>query len=561
MQKKLQSELGIKSRLADLMINRGIETVADAGIFLWGTLAELHSPFIMKGMTTAAGIILNAVRQKDKICVYGDYDVDGLTGVALLFKTLSSLQADVIFYIPHRLEEGYSLNCQALDEIKNASVNLIVTVDCGITSCNEVNYANKLGMQVIISDHHQLGNNLPAAAAILNPLQPGCPYPFKKLSGVGIALKLAQAILAQSGLIREAADLLNNDLDLVALGTIADMVPLMGENRILVKYGLKQLTNSSKSGIKALKQVTGLAIDQEVSVVDVAYKLAPRLNATGRMSDPQQGLELLVSNNDTESANLAKQIEENNVQRKAIEGIILEQARTQLQQAIENNAPPKAIILAAEGWHIGVIGIVASRIVEEYFRPTIIIGLTSGVGKGSGRSIRNLHLQQVLLKCQDLLLEFGGHEMAAGLSILEENIPRFKERINQLVEDSLQENDFIPSYNLDGVVELKELTLSFWQEIQLMEPFGIGNPAPLYCARHLEIMPPLRLVGNNHLKLKLRQNDLTMEAIGFNMGDWLSFLNTPGNKSIDVIFRPQLNVWQGKEQLQLSLQDIVQTRD
>ncbi len=558
LEEKLIQQLGVSPLIARLMSNRGVQDCVSGRIFLWGTLADLHNPFLMKGMETAAQVILSAVQNREKICVYGDYDVDGMTGVTLLMRVLHRLRADVVAYIPNRLQDGYGVKCAALDELKKSGVGLVVTVDCGITSCAEVRYAGQLGIKVVVTDHHQPGDELPAAEAVLNPLQPDCEYPFKQLAGVGVALKLAQGILSQAGRLREATDILHQELDLVALGTIADVVPLQGENRILVKYGLKQLTFSPKSGIKALGRIIGLHEERMLSVGDVAFKLAPRLNAAGRMGYPTKGFQLLISEDDVASDYLAKELEEENQRRRLIEDKILSQARSELD-GIERGSLPKVIVLAGKGWHSGVIGIVASRLVEEFSRPVLVIALEDGIGKGSGRSISKFHLQQALNYCQDLLLQFGGHKMAAGFSIEAGNIPALKERLNQLADQTLGETDFIPTFRTDGEIALDKLDVSLWQELQLMSPFGMANPTPLFYARKVELMGSPCKVGNNHLKMKLRQGSYTIDGIGFNMGELIPHLIIRGTKPLDVVFQAQLNVWQGKEQLQLSVRDIVES--
>ena len=558
--RELSRGLKINPLLARLLINRNIESLSAARVFLWGTLADLHNPFLLKGMQEAVELVVESIARGHRICVYGDYDVDGITSAALLLRVLRRLQADARVYLPNRLQEGYSLRRPALDELAKDGVKLIITVDCGITSCLEVEHAAELGMQVIISDHHQLGEQLPRAAAVINPQQPDCPYPFKELAGVGVALKLAQGLLAQAGFLHEAAALPHHELDLVALGTVADVVPLTGENRILVKYGLKQLTKSRKSGIKALCKIVGLEAEQPITAADVGFKLAPRLNAAGRLGGALRGLRLLLSTRDGESVSLARELEEQNRQRRLIEDKILAQARARLA-ADRAVGLPKVIVLAGEGWHAGVIGIVASRLQEEFYRPAIVIAVQDGIGKGSGRSIPNFHLQRALSRCRELLLEFGGHAMAAGLSIEQEKIPALRARMNELADDLLREDDLSPLSLPDGEIALEDLDLPLCRELQQMSPFGMGNPAPVFCARRVQLLGPPRTVGNNHLKLKLRQGSCVMDGIGFNMGDLCEALQEQGTRGLDVLFRPRLNTWQGQEQLQLQLRDIALSED
>ncbi|MBI4846295.1 MAG: single-stranded-DNA-specific exonuclease RecJ, partial [Candidatus Omnitrophica bacterium] len=427
-QKALAARLNISPVTAQILLNRGIKSAEEAQIYLQGTLKDCFDPFLMHGMRKAVLRIKKAVKQKEKIFVYGDYDVDGLTSCALLKYIFTALGADVHCYVPHRVEEGYGLNKQACTFLKQQHTGLVITVDCGITSYDEVEYLNSLGIDTIITDHHRAKEDkVPNAYSVINPLQKNCEYPFKDLAGVGIAYKLAQAV---SG---EALDV-NEHLDLVALGTISDVAKLAGENRILVKNGLEILSRTKKPGLRALIEVSGIKARQ-LEAFHVGFILGPRLNATGRMGSAEKALELLLTDNREQAVELAQVLHAENRQRQQEEGKTLKEALAMMEREI-NFKDHRSIVLHNEDWHPGVIGIVASRIAERYNRPTILISMKDNVGKGSGRSVRNFHLFDTLSKCDHLLKEFGGHEKAAGLSIIEKNVDDFKRFFNEMAHKS-----------------------------------------------------------------------------------------------------------------------------
>ncbi|MFH2013341.1 MAG: single-stranded-DNA-specific exonuclease RecJ [Pseudomonadota bacterium] len=552
-QRILSRELNISPVVAQVLINRGIKEVEKAHQFLFPSLSHLHSPILMKDMEKALERIIRAIYENEKVVVYGDYDVDGITSVAVLVTFLRGLNADVSYYIPDRLSEGYGLNPDALDRIKSLGTSLLITVDCGISDFQEIASAQRDGLDVIVTDHHETPDTLPPAYAILNPKQKGCDFPFKSLAGVGIAFNLIIALRAK---LREMefwdnqkVPNLKEYLDLVALGTIADIVPLTDENRILVKFGLEQLTNSQRPGIIALKEVSGLK-NTDITPGMVGFRLAPRINAAGRLSSGDAGVRLLITEDFKEAKDIADVLDKENTERQQVENRIIEEARG----LVENNdelLTGKTIILASPDWHPGVIGIVASRLTEDYYKPTIMISLDGGTGKGSGRSIEGFHLYEGLKGCAHILEGFGGHKYAAGLTIDEKNIPEFQNIFEKIVRETLSEEDFIPKIHIDAHINLRELTEDFLGELEILSPFGPANPEPTFCSSILSVSSS-SIVGNGHLKLKVKEGEILYDAIGFNMGKDIF----PLNQGIKAAFTPQINSWNGMRHIQLRLKDI-----
>ena len=452
---RLSREFGISGIIAQVLINRGIEDGLAVREFLYGGVDNLGNPYLLKDMEQAVGRIAQAIEVKEKITIYGDYDVDGITATAVLYKVLLSLGATIEYYIPDRQSEGYGLNDIALEGLWQSGTRLLLTVDCGISGVSEV--AKLQGkMDIIITDHHQPPDILPLAYAIINPKQPDCLYKDKQLAGVGVAFKLCQALWQHY----HGRDVLFLEhLDIVALGTVADIVPLMGENRILVKAGLAAMADTKNVGLKALMIECGLLDDKKGSAVidtgKIGFVLAPRLNAAGRISQATAGVELLVTADGARAAGLAKALNEENIKRQAVEKEILAFAESQLT-AVEVDKQ-KVLVLSGEDWHSGVIGIVASRLVDKHYRPVIMISVHEGIGKGSCRSIAGFDIYSALKQCQDLLIQFGGHSQAAGLSILLENIEQLRERLNDIASKSLTEEDYIPVLKVDSVVPLEEI--------------------------------------------------------------------------------------------------------
>lgn len=553
LQKALSESLNISPLICQILINRGISDAEQVARFLSSTLSDLRSPLEMKGMKEGVERVIYAVNKKEKIAIFGDYDVDGITATSILFLFLRSAGANVTYYIPERLKEGYGLNPDAVRKLSETEVTLLITVDCGISSKHEVALAKELGMDAIITDHHEIPDELPAAYAIINPKQPDCPFPFKHLAGVGVAFNM---IIALRAALRDAGfwktdevPNLREYLDLVALGTVADVVPLVDENRIFVKYGLIELTESKKAGIIALKDVSGL---KETAITSdlVGYRLAPRINAAGRVGKGEDGVRLLTSDNYAEALEIAKILDEGNKERQGLEEQIISEVRAMLdvQPSIINR---RTIVLASEGWHPGVIGIVASRIADSFYKPTVLIAVKDGIGKGSARSIHAFMLYEGLKECSHLLEAFGGHDYAAGLTLKTGNIEKFRQEFERVASEKLSDADMIPEIVVDAGLDLKDVTEELVNELEKLAPFGEANREPLLCSNGLGVAD-CRVVGNNHLKLKVRQNDTTCDAIGFGMGN----LDISRGVSLDTAFVPQINVWNGIKSIQLKLKDL-----
>lgn len=547
----LAAEMALSPLQATLLVNRGITTVEQATEFLSPTLSRLSDPFLMKGVAPAVERILLAKKRGETVCVHGDYDVDGVTAVVVLTAFFRAVAIPVCYLIPRRVEDGYGLSIDGVDEAKRLGAKVLITVDCGITSVAEADYCREAGIDLIITDHHTPGATIPAAFAVINPLQPGCSAPFKLFAGVGLAFKLAIAVrsrLRQEGFFQDSPEPdLKEYLDLVALGTIADLVPLIGDNRIFVSSGLKQLTDSQRIGIVALKKVA--EVKGEVSTVDVGFRLAPRLNAAGRLDDAKRGVELLLTEDTEVAATLAEELDAANRERQEIEKEILADALEQLKTA-ETLTKRTAVVLASEAWHPGVIGIVASRVVERCHRPTMLIALQDGVGKGSGRSIPAFHLYNALSEAKGALVKFGGHQQAAGISILEENLAAFYDLFDGYAAENLSVEDLRPEYGVDCEITAEDVGEQLLAITSSLKPCGMGNPDPLFMLRGAKVVSH-RILKDAHLKLTFTIGGTLIDAIGFKLAD-----KAPQGECIDILFTPELNVWKGRENLQLRLRDI-----
>ena len=552
LQKTLAASLNISTITSQLLINRGISDIQQAERFLSSTLSDIRSPLGMKGMKEGVERVQKALHNKEKIAIYGDYDVDGITSTSILLMFLKSAGANVSYYIPERIAEGYGLNADAISKLAERGVALLITVDCGISDHAELKLAKGLGIDVIVTDHHEVPGDLPPAYAIINPKQSGCPFPFKNLAGVGVAFNFIialRATLRDEGFWKEKeVPNLKEYLDLVALGTIADVVPLVDENRIFVKYGLMELTASTKPGIIALKEISGLN-DVPINAGMVGYRLAPRINAAGRVGKGVDGVRLLTSESYDEAASIAKLLDDGNKERQGLEEVILREATGMVESGLISDR--KSIVLASESWHPGVIGIVASRIAEKYYRPTVMIAIKDGVGKGSARSIHSFMLYEGLKECSHLLNEFGGHDYAAGLSINEENIEKFRDAFERVASNKLSDEDMVPEMDIDATMDLNDVTEGLVNELDNLAPFGEANPEPLLCSTGLGIAD-CKVVGNNHLKMRVKQGRTVRDAIGFGMGN----LNLSPGINLDTAFIPQINLWNGGKSIQLKLKDV-----
>jgi len=544
---------GVSPLTLRLLQNRGITDPDRARRFLAPALSDLPDPFLMKGARIAARRIFRAIRGREKISLFGDYDVDGTTALAILLLFLRQAGAEVDYYLPHRLKEGYGLNQKAVEQIKARGAKLLITADCGIGSLDEIRWAQENGLEVIVTDHHEPPETLPPALAIMNPKQIDCPYPFKELAGVGVAFNL---VIALRSLLREEGTWdngrmpnLKDYLDLVALGTVGDVVPLTGANRILVKHGLIQLARSSRAGILALKECAGLE-NGAVDATAINFRFAPRINAAGRLDDAEAVVRLLTSQELGEARKIACHLNELNLQRQRIEEKILGEAREKIGEAA-GLYTRKTFVLASADWHPGVIGIVASRLTEEFHRPVILIALKGNRGRGSGRSIPSFSLYHALKSCASWLERFGGHEQAAGLSIPAEAIDSFARAFEEFAEANLSPELLHPTLTLDTVASLDQMNESFLAELDSMAPFGIGNPEPVIGLNELSVVES-KPVGKSHLRLRVQEGQTIREAIGFRMAS----LHPLNRQRVKMAFCPQVNFYQGRRSLQLKVLDL-----
>ncbi len=550
----LARTLNISPLVSQVLINRGIDSPDKARSFLSARLHDLHSPFLMKDMSRAVERIIVALARQEHICIYGDYDVDGITATTVLVLFLQRAGGNVSFYIPGRQHEGYGLNIEALDRIgSERDARLIITVDCGVSDMDEVAYANSRGMDVIVTDHHEMPEASAPAYATVNPKQTDCSFPFKGLAGVGVAFNLVMALrksLRESGAWANAEEPnLREYLDLVALGTIADIVPMVDENRIFVRNGLEELCRAARPGIKALKSVCGVG-PEEVTVTTVAYRLAPRLNATGRIADASLGVQLLLCENFEEAVPLADQIDLENTRRRKVEGRTLTAAKKQLDPYRDD----AALVLASNDWHPGVMGLCASRLAEEFHRPVVMIACDerTGTGRGSARGIEGFDLYDAVKQCSPFLETYGGHKGAAGLSIKVGNVEDFRARFNEVcggAEYAARSDSQV--IMIDAEIALHELSYGVVQDIEALAPFGAQNPEPVFCSPDLKYYSHM-MVGKGHLKLKIKESGRFYDAIGFNMASRFDL----GDNSIKLAFVPQINLFNGQKNIQLKLRDI-----
>ena len=544
----LARELGAPIAVAHALVNRGIDTPARAQRFLDPALEDLHDPFALRDLEPAVTRIRKAIDSGEKILVHGDYDVDGITSTFLLYSVLHDLGAKVEYRIPHRTKDGYGLSESAMQEVGRRGCGLVVTVDCGITAIGAVRAGTAAGIDTIVTDHHEPPAVLPDAVAIVNPLRPGCEYPFKSLAGVGVTFKLTEALLRGRGGLERAREF----LDVVALGTIADVVPLVGENRVLARLGLDRLNAGPRCGLHALVDVAGLS-GKRISSGQVAFVLAPRINAAGRMGNAEQGLRLLLARDPAEARACAESLEEDNDRRRKFD----ENALIEAAQRVETECgwpDCSSIVLWSDVWHPGVIGIVASRLVERFQRPTVLISLDGDRGRGSGRSLPGLDLNRLLVQCDDLLEAHGGHAFAAGLTIRREMLPQFRERLEGLVREQVAPGDWVPRLILDADVTFQQCDLELVEWLERMSPHGLDNEEPLFRSSDVTVDSAVAVGGGKHLRLRLRDRTGAAEAIGFGMGARAAEISRAGRCS--VAFVPHRNEWMGETRVQLKLKGV-----
>ena len=544
---KIQEKLKINRLLAEILVNRGI-TKENADVFLNPTRHDFHNPYEMPDMEKAVNRIIYSIENKEKVLVYGDYDVDGITSTTILKQFLNERGLDVGTYIPNRLEEGYGLNCDAIEKISKDNYKLIITVDCGITSIEEVNLAKQSGVEVIITDHHEPGENLPDAIAVVDCKRKDNKYTFKELAGVGVTFKLIQAICIALNLKEEEY---LKYLDIVAIGTISDIVPLVDENRVITSLGLKLVRCTKNIGLQAILNETGYS---KIDSTAIAFGVAPRINACGRMGLEKKALDLLLEKNKDKAIILAKEINSYNNQRQLEEKKIYEEAKNKIKiNKLENE---DAIVLGGRNWHTGVIGIVSSKITENYYKPSILISFKDDeeIGKGSGRSIEGLDLHLSLTKCKELLNSFGGHSMAVGLSVSKNNFEEFKELFLKIVKES-DVSEKVPIIQIESIINIDEINMEIVKSISLLEPFGEANKMPLFAFKNLKIDSIRTLSEGKHLKLSLRSNKNTyINAIGFNLGEYAEEYKI-GDK-VDVAGNLEINAFNGMESIQINIKDL-----
>jgi single-stranded-DNA-specific exonuclease len=538
--------------IVQLLYNRGITAPQDVRDFLAGARPE-DNPFRLKGMNEAVTRLRQAIRGGELVAIYGDFDADGVTATALLVETLSALGAKVKPYIPHRVDEGYGLNTDALRQLASEGIRVVVTVDCGIRSIQEVNYGRKLGLDLIVTDHHSVGEDIPPALAVINPKQPDCPYPFKDLAGVGVAFKLAQALLKANSQVPVAkGEVSVNEgdlLGLVALGTVTDLAPLLGENRSLVKRGLERLNSTERLGLRAMIAQAGLKLGQ-IDATAIGFVLGPRLNAAGRIDDAIMSYDLLLCRSPIRAENLARMLEEQNQHRQRLTAETLERAREQVLIAGESE---KLFFAAAEDFLAGIVGLVASRLTDEFYRPSLVVELGPEKSRGSARSIPEFNITAALDQCSNLLIRYGGHAAAAGFTVANDNLEALQERLKDLAAEQLEGVELTPTLLIDAEVELPELDWATQALLTQLEPCGYANPAPLLLSRRA-IVRDARAVGTDgrHLKLTVSDGRVVWDAIAFHQGQWVDQLS----RHIDVVYSLEVHEWNGEKRLQLNVKDL-----
>lgn len=546
----LESKLGIPEKIARLLAIRGIKTYDDAKYFFRPKIDNLHDPFLMKDMDVGAERLALAIRKGEKVLVYGDYDVDGTTATSCIYTFLKEFGVEADYYIPHRFKEGYGINPDGIKYAEEINASLIVSVDCGITAIEEAKVAKEKGIDLIICDHHTVGDEIPDAVAVLDPKRPDCNYPFDGLSGAGVGFKLIQATIDKLGLSKSVAF---KFLDLVAISIASDIVPIIDENRVLMKAGLNMIQKSPRVGIKALLDHINVSKD-EVNTSKIVFSIGPRINAAGRMGDASTAVKLMIAETLPEAKAHAYELESINLKRRDTDSQTMKEAMAQIDEDF-NMEETSTIVLYGENWHLGVIGIVASRLVDLYHRPAIMLSNVDGKVKGSARSIKGFNIYNAIKKCEDLLEQFGGHEFAAGLTLTEKNLTEFRRRMNELAFTDLSENSFEPELTIDAKLDLSEVDMKFWKLLSQFEPFGPGNLRPIFVSEGVKVVGEPTIVGNGHLKMRIKQEESgVFDTIGFNMHEYLPDVRN-GNL-FKVAYVIEENNWNGRRTLQLRLKDI-----
>lgn len=548
----LAEKLKVSPLVSALLISRGFETQEKAQKFLNPSFDDLHDPYLLKGMKTSVERILKAIENQEKILIWGDYDVDGTTGTVVLRKALEILGAKTGFHVPNRFTEGYGINIEYLEKAKNKDYSLVISVDTGTRSFEPLAWAKENGLDVIVTDHHLSDETrgIPECVAMINPNQAGCEYPDKNLAGVGVAFKLVQALLREKG----KENLVKGFLKVVAIGTIADIMQLTGENRAIVKLGLLDLPKAHNFGLKALMEVADCR--SEMTSYTIGFRIAPRINAAGRMEVARHVVELFEAESFEKARELAELLDSRNRERQKVQREITEMALHEVENGGSRNQT-HAVVVAGENWHRGVIGLAASKITEKLNRPSIVISLEDGIGHGSARSIGNYHLLNGLESCGDLMEQFGGHAAAAGLKIKAEKINELRERLNQHAMQNLRDEDFIPELKIDAVVTTNSLNLNLIEDLKKLEPFGAGNPKPVFVTKDLYLVDAPFVMKEKHLKLRLADaNRKQFEAVWWDGVEKSKGQTLKAQTRIELAYTPEANTWQGNTRLQLVVEDL-----
>ncbi len=544
----LQEALKINKVICKILVQRGFDSFEKAKNFFRPQLTQLLDPWLMKDMDKAVNRILSAKSKREKILVYGDYDVDGTTSVASMYQFLNRIYKNVEFYIPHRYREGYGVSKIGIDYAKEKGFTLIISLDCGIKSATLISYAQSIGIDFIVCDHHLPDNELPPAIAILNPKQKDCDYPYKELCGCGVGFKLMTAVAETLGLPDESYLCY---LDLLATAIAADIVPMTGENRVMAYFGLQRVNKNPCNGIKALMQLAG--VQKEMFITNLVFIIAPRVNAAGRMDDARKAVQLFIEKDCDKALEFAEMLHIDNTERRTADTTITEEALALIGEDVEM-VNRKSTVVYQEHWHKGVVGIVASRLIETYYRPTIVLTRSGEVASGSARSVPGFNLYEAIHACKEHLLGYGGHFAAAGMTLLPENIKAFTNKFEQVVSETIQPDSLIPEIVIDAEVTFNELTLSFYNIIHQMEPYGPENLRPVFVVRNVVDSGTSQVVKEQHIRFCLKQNNCSFKGIGFNMAEKFSLIES--RKPLDVVFTVEENDWNGQKSLQLKVIDF-----
>lgn len=565
----LSTALNIHPKLANLLVQRGIHTFEEARAFFRPSLEDLHDPFLMKDMDKAVSRILTAIKNNQRIMIYGDYDVDGTTAVSLVYMFLKNIYKNLEFYIPDRYKEGYGISLLGIDTAKKHDVSLVIALDCGIKAIDKIEYANGQGIDFIIGDHHRPGDKIPEAIAVLDPKRKDCEYPFKELSGAGVGFKLIQALAQELNIPKEKVF---SGLDLVAVSIASDIVPIVGENRILAYYGLKKINNNPRPGILAILNAAGFQVQEpkkfantifsrDITINDLVFAVGPRINAAGRIKDATHSVRLLISYNDDYALKLGDEIDDLNTTRRDLDKQITEEALSMIDES-DMQKSKKTTVLYNRNWHKGVIGIVASRLIEKHYKPTIILTYSDGLITGSARSVKDFDIYDAIDSCSHLLEHFGGHMYAAGLAMKPENLDAFIEAFESYAEEHLTEEMMIPEIEIDEEIYFSDINSKFYRILKQFAPYGPGNLTPLFMSQNLIDTGYARLVGKNgdakHLKFEpvhKNHSGNPISAIGFNLGHFFDSIQK--NEPFKICYYIEENHWQGKTTLQLRVKDIL----